>query len=183
MADIQGCGLYARSDRHGRISSDGRASSRMLSRSPEKRNILFRFGSKFMRAHDRSYDIHTQDTWRVYTMMRIGHIEVFVKDALASLPFYRDVLGMEVVAVQREQFVWLESGGVEVLLRPGTPGDRGDHYNQTASAFVLYTDDLAATVETLRSRGLVFRGTDGSPDCLTFTGPDGEWFQLVENGA
>lgn len=116
-------------------------------------------------------------------MISIGHIEVFVKDPLASLPFYRDVLGMEVVAVQEERYVWLESGGVEVLLRPGTPGGRGEHYEQTTSAFVFYTDDLAAAVETLRSRGLEFRGTDGSPDCLTFTGPDGEWFQLVENGA
>ncbi len=30
------------------------------------------------------------------------------------------------------------------------------------------------------SKGLEFRGTDGSDECLTFTDPDGNWFQLTD---
>jgi hypothetical protein len=43
---------------------------------------------------------------------------------------------------------------------------------------VFYTDDVDKTAAELRARGLVFRGEDG-PGCLTFTDPDGHWFQLV----
>ena len=53
--------------------------------------------------------------------MKFGHLELFVNDPLASLPFYRDVLGFEVVTVQAKSFVWLKLGEQEILLRPGRP--------------------------------------------------------------
>jgi catechol 2,3-dioxygenase-like lactoylglutathione lyase family enzyme len=43
--------------------------------------------------------------------MKIGHIELFVKDPLASKEFYESVLGFEVIAVQGSDFVWVRSAG------------------------------------------------------------------------
>ena len=40
--------------------------------------------------------------------------------------------------------------------------------------------DLEKSRNELISRGLIFRGTDGSDECLTFTDPDGNWFQLTD---
>src|SRR2546428_8088157 len=109
--------------------------------------------------------------------MHLGHIELFVRDPLASREFYEKVLGFEVVAVQGRH-VWLKLGAVEVLLRPGSAAKAPD-YGSAAAGFVLYTHDLATTASRLRERGLVFDGTDGSDKCLTFCDPDGHWFQLV----
>jgi hypothetical protein len=43
----------------------------------------------------------------------------------------------------------------------------------------MYTNDLEETVDAFKKKGLEFKGTDGSEKCLTFTDPDGHWFQLV----
>ena len=52
-------------------------------------------------------------------------------------------------------------------------------YKQAGIAFVLYTDDLPATLVELKQRGLVPSGNDGSAKCPTFADPDGHWFQVV----
>lgn len=111
--------------------------------------------------------------------MRLGHIELFVKEPLKSLEFYRDTLGFDVVAIQQERFIWLSKGPVEILLRPGRGGAEAERYSDSTAGIVFYTDDLSATADDLRSRGLQFNGTDGSDSCLTFMDPDGHWFQLV----
>jgi catechol 2,3-dioxygenase-like lactoylglutathione lyase family enzyme len=113
--------------------------------------------------------------------MKLGHIELFVADPLRSRDFYRDVLGFTVIAEQQHgRFIWVALGDREILLRPGR-GARPvtANYVEAASAIVIYTDDIAATAEQLRQRGLSFAGTDGSEGCPTFTDPDGHWFQLV----
>lgn len=113
--------------------------------------------------------------------MKVGHIELFVRDPMASKRFYEEVLGFTVDQVQGEMFVWLESGNATFLLRPGpaTPGDGSVYSEEAAAGIVLYTDDLDAARRRLEDRGLAFRGTDGSDACLTFQDPDGHWFQLV----
>jgi catechol 2,3-dioxygenase-like lactoylglutathione lyase family enzyme len=111
--------------------------------------------------------------------MKLGHIELFVRDPLKSRDFYEKVLGFELVAVQQERFVWLNLGTCEILLRPGNPQSVPD-YISSASGLVLYTDDLEKTVETLTGRGLVFGAHEGAGNCYTFADPDGHWFQLVD---
>jgi catechol 2,3-dioxygenase-like lactoylglutathione lyase family enzyme len=111
--------------------------------------------------------------------MHVGHTEIFVSDPLTSKEFYVDVLGFTLMAVQGEQFVWLTSGGMQFLLRPQRRAAGVGSYQQAASALALYTDDLDATVAELEAKGVVMKGTDGSGRCLTFTDPDGNWFQLV----
>ncbi len=111
-------------------------------------------------------------------MLHLGHIELFVRDPAQALTFYRDVLGFELTVVQADRFVWLRSGMIELLLRPAGNTMRAARFEDADHALVLYTDDLEATAAALRQRGLDFKGTDGA-DCLTFTDPDGHWFQLV----
>jgi hypothetical protein len=42
--------------------------------------------------------------------MKIGQIELFLKDTLASRDYYESVLGLEVIAVQGPDQVWVRSG-------------------------------------------------------------------------
>jgi len=111
--------------------------------------------------------------------MRIGHIELFVRDPIKSKAFYSNVLGFTVVDVQGEEFVWLQNGTTEILLRPGVPPSPVAEYAEAPAGIVLYTDNLPETKRQLEAKGLEFRGTDGSAKCQTFTDPDGHWFQLV----
>ena len=103
---------------------------------------------------------------RMTVGMMIGHLELFVRDPLASRDFYQRVLGFEVVAVQGSN-VWLKLGAMEVLLRPGRSGSGERRYQDSSAAIVLYTDDLPTGMEQLSSRGLQFSGNDGSPKCVT----------------
>lgn len=111
--------------------------------------------------------------------MQLGHIELFVRDPLAAKEFYVGILGFELVDEQQGTFIWVASGGLSILLRPGAQREAVGAYGEAESGLVLYTDDLERTAALLRARGLAFRGTDGSPRCLTFTDPDCHWFQLV----
>ncbi len=112
--------------------------------------------------------------------MKIGHIELFVKDVGRARHFYEVVLGCQLVAVQAEQFIWLKLGNTELLLRPGKPGPHPAAYETAPAGIVLYTSHLEETAARLAERGVVFSETvDG---CLAFCDPDGHWFQLVDPG-
>ncbi|MHA2249318.1 MAG: VOC family protein [Candidatus Kariarchaeaceae archaeon] len=111
--------------------------------------------------------------------MKFGHIEIFVQDVARSHAFYRDILEFDDVAVQEDgALVWLMKSDIEILIRRGKP-KRSELYQHTNIGIVQYTDDLKSEQKLLEKRGLIFRGTDGSDKCLTFTDPDGHWFQLV----
>src|SRR5271166_662410 len=111
--------------------------------------------------------------------MKLGHIELFVKDPLKSKEFYTTVLGFGLVDVQADKYVWIDTGSISILLRPGTGDDTKSTYADTTVGLVLYVEDLDRVAQELTARGLEFHGNDGSPRCLTFTDPDGHWFQLV----
>lgn len=110
--------------------------------------------------------------------MKIGHFELFVKDASASKEFYESVLGFEVVAVQSPDQIWVRCGEMEILLRKGMPAN-SSKYETTNNGIVLYTDDLKSASTSLAERGLKFKEVVDTEKCLTFTDPDGHWFQLV----
>ena len=111
--------------------------------------------------------------------MNLGHIEIFVKDPLKSKEFYKDVLGFTIEDIQKNKYVWLKKGHIEILLRPSKNSLLIKNYQSTNIGLVLYTDDLKSAVKELTSKGVKFEGTDLSEKCLTFTDPDGNWFQLV----
>lgn len=112
-------------------------------------------------------------------MLKFGHTEILVNDPVKSKEFYEEILCFELVEVQNEKFIWLKSGENLFLLRPGKNDLQVNEYRNSNTGLVLYTDDLNKTKKDLIIRGLEFRGTDGSDECLTFTDPDGNWFQLV----
>lgn len=109
--------------------------------------------------------------------MRIGHVELPVQDLLASLAFYEGVLGFRLEANQGDRFLWLTSGDVVILLRPGPPRPAGGE--DDSPNVVLYTEDLDAAHARLVAAGVstTLRGT-----CHYFQDPDGHWFQLVNPG-
>lgn len=112
-------------------------------------------------------------------MIRFGHTEIFVKEPLISKDFYEKILGFDLVEIQSDKFVWMKLGEILFLLRPGKNDLQVNEYKNSNSGFVLYTDDIEEARNELTTRGLAFKGTDGSDNCLTFTDPDGNWFQLV----
>ena len=111
--------------------------------------------------------------------MKFGHIEIFVKEPLKSIEFYERILGMIVTEVQDSKFVWLKLDDNIFLLRPGQNNLKTNEYKSSNTGFVFYTNDVENTRQEMISNGLTFKGTDGSDNCLTFTDPDGNWFQLV----
>ena len=111
--------------------------------------------------------------------LKPGHIELFVKDTLASKKFYPDILEFEEIETQHGNLVWMRNGNLELLLRPSKGQSKSKDYQSSNVGFVFYTNDLNRSVKELQAKGLKFIGTDGSEKCLTFNDPDGNWFQLV----
>ncbi len=111
--------------------------------------------------------------------MKLGHLEMFVEDSRRALEFYTTVLGFTLEETQGEQFVWLTNNGLTLLLRPGRPRESAAHYRDASIALVLYTENLEASRQALERKGVVIEGSDGSPGCLTFRDPFGNWLQLV----
>ncbi len=109
--------------------------------------------------------------------MQLGHIEIPVTDPLRSLSFYRDVLGFHLEVNQGDQVIWMKSGDVEVMLRPGFESAPAD--DLAAVNLVLYSDDVASDANRLREAGVSF--TERA-NCLHFRDPDGHWLQLVDPG-
>lgn len=112
--------------------------------------------------------------------LKPGHLELFVRNPMQARDFYTNALGFKVQEIQLEEYVWLQLDGLMILLRPGTPPPAPQTYQRSASGIVLYTDNLENSRSELQERGVEFKGTDGSDRCLTFTDPDGNWFQLVD---
>jgi catechol 2,3-dioxygenase-like lactoylglutathione lyase family enzyme len=111
--------------------------------------------------------------------LQLGHLEYFVSDPLISKDFYLNILGFNLIEIQNGKFVWMNKDNITILLRPGKPEIAPENYQSANTALVLYTDDLEKCAEEMKSKGLEFKGTDGSSRCLTFTDLDGNWFQLV----
>lgn len=112
--------------------------------------------------------------------MKIGHLEIFVKDPNVSKDFYEKILGFTVTDIQHDKFVWMHLEDMQILLRPGKNYLHADEYKNSNIGIVLYTKDLSEKKSELEKRGLVFSGFDGSESCLTFKDPDENWFQLVD---
>lgn len=109
---------------------------------------------------------------------RVGHIEIFVKDAAASRDWYVANLGAKPVSDQGE-FQWVAVDGTELLLRPGG-GSHAEGYRDTSVALVLYVKDADQFRSHLEGNGV--QVTHGDNDgCLTFQDPDGHWIQAVQN--
>jgi catechol 2,3-dioxygenase-like lactoylglutathione lyase family enzyme len=83
--------------------------------------------------------------------LAVHHVSINVADVEAALRFYTDVLGLGLRA-DRPDFgfggAWLDAGGQQLhLIEAPPPAGLGQH-------FALLVDDLDATVDELRGRGV-----------------------------
>ena len=86
-------------------------------------------------------------------LSKLGYIMLGVKSVAASLPFYRDTLGLA-VRFAVEDLVFLDGGGVTIVLRGradlGPPGD------VMRTEFVFEVEDIDAAHRSLKGRGVSF---------------------------
>lgn len=109
--------------------------------------------------------------------IHLGHVELPVSDSLRSMAFYVDTLGFKLEVNQADRFIWVTSGDVVLLLRPGFAGVPDD--DLAGVNLVLYTSALDAARAALEARGVAF---ESRANCLHFRDPDGHWLQLVDPG-
>ena len=100
--------------------------------------------------------------------MRFGHLELGVRDPVASREFWVRRLGFVAVADQGPDFQWIERGGLEILLRRGEPSP--------AMSIVFYVDDPDAEAQRLSAAGAEFAR---QANCWHVRDPDGHLVQIV----
>ncbi len=112
--------------------------------------------------------------------MKLGHIELFVRDAAIARAFYREVLGARVLDVGDDGHAWVRLGEQDMLLRPDRRAPRPLAGAVPGLALVLYTEAYDASVEALRRHGVVLKPVEGYDRRLAFADPDGHWFHIAD---
>ena len=112
----------------------------------------------------------------------LSAVSVWSADLKNLLPFYRDVLGLEVV-IESPRFVVLgEAGGPSVGL--GTHSDvRGRNADPARHMIGLTTDDLAGDRKRLKAAGVEFVEAPTDYDTVsiaTLKDPEGNLIQLIQ---
>lgn len=112
----------------------------------------------------------------------LSAVSVWSADLKNLLPFYRDVLGLEVV-IESPRFVVLgEAGGPSVGL--GTHSEvRGRNADPARHMIGLTTDDLAADWKRLKAAGVEFVEAPTDYDTVsiaTLKDPEGNLIQLIQ---
>jgi len=89
-------------------------------------------------------------------------VRYIVSDIAPSVAFYRDMLSFEVDMEVPHQFAALSRDGLTLFLNvpgQGSAGKAGGNPEPGGwNRFSLETDDLDATIESLRDKGASFRG-------------------------
>jgi catechol 2,3-dioxygenase-like lactoylglutathione lyase family enzyme len=84
---------------------------------------------------------------------KLSMVILFARDPIASLAFYRDLLGMKVTE-QSPEWVELDGGGVSIALHshPNVPAKRDG-----ANPWIVFgVDDVRGTYEALLAKGAKF---------------------------
>lgn len=124
----------------------------------------------------------------MFTIKRLNHAVLYVRDAQRALAFYRDVLGFSVVAAMGDQAVFLRANGsdnhhdlglfgVGPQALPPTRGERVGLYHLAWEVESL--PDLARARAALQAAGaLVGESDHGSSLSLYARDPDGNEFEV-----
>lgn len=88
-----------------------------------------------------------------FGLSQIGQISVRAKDLTASVAFYRDQLGIPFLFEAPPQMAFFQCGEARLLV--GVPEPEFDH---PSSILYFRVDDIAAAYETLKERGVEFKG-------------------------
>jgi catechol 2,3-dioxygenase-like lactoylglutathione lyase family enzyme len=121
---------------------------------------------------------------------RLDHVVIAVSDWERSNAFYRDVLGVEVVALDRGRYAYRLPGGQQLNVHgPGaTPYPRAAEPVQPGNSDLCFTWDGSpeAAVEHLRAHGVEIdlgpvarHGARGVGTSVYFRDPDGSLLELI----
>ena len=124
----------------------------------------------------------------MFTIKRLNHLVLYVRDAQRSLAFYRDVLGFQVVEMPSPQAVFLRANGSDNhhdlgLFGRGpqaAPPSRGERVGLYHAAWEVATiEDLARAREDLMAAGALRGESDhGNSLSLYSEDPDGNEFEV-----
>jgi catechol 2,3-dioxygenase-like lactoylglutathione lyase family enzyme len=89
---------------------------------------------------------------------RLTNVMIRVADMERSLGFWRERLGLPVVA-RFESFAFLDAGGVRIGLKAVAPPKEPDGGLSALTEIVLEVPDVFAAHEELSARGVVFRAS------------------------
>ncbi len=89
---------------------------------------------------------------------RLQHIHIFASDIEATLRFWQDMFGAQVlfdmeIAGARNVMIAIGSGKINIYDQPPREGKGGAYHH-----LGIQTDDLAALVEHMKSKGFQFQG-------------------------
>jgi catechol-2,3-dioxygenase len=124
----------------------------------------------------------------MFTIKRLNHMVLYVRDAQRAAAFYRDVLGFQVTSAPREQAVFMRANGsdnhhdlglfgIGADAPPPTHGERVGLYHGAWELSSLR--DLAEAREALRCAGALVGETDhGVSLSLYAKDPDGNEFEV-----
>jgi CreA protein len=111
----------------------------------------------------------------------IDHVYVWVADLDAAVTFYGEVLGLELVRREGQEWAEFEAGPIRLALHGTEAPETGGSGGATA---VFRVDDLDAARWQLVERGAAFDEHEGEVPGLarfaTFRDPDGNALQLIE---
>ena len=124
----------------------------------------------------------------MFTVTRLNHLVLYVRDAQRALGFYRDVLGFRIVEAPSEQAVFLRANGSDNhhdlgLFGVGAdaaPLGRGPRIGMYHAAWEVETiDDLARAREALAEVGALRGESDhGNTLSLYAADPDGNELEV-----
>ena len=124
----------------------------------------------------------------MFTIKRLNHLVLYVRDAQRARKFYQDVLGFEVVETMGDQAVFLRANGsdnhhdlglfgVGAQAAPPTRGERVGLYH--AAWEVATIEDLARARDALLAAGALSGESDhGNSLSLYAQDPDGNEFEV-----
>jgi catechol 2,3-dioxygenase-like lactoylglutathione lyase family enzyme len=113
-----------------------------------------------------------------------NHLALHVKDMQASVPFFRDVLGLKSIPVPENLKAiraWFDIGnGQQIHLLAGRTDDI--HHDKNGSHFALFVADMNKSEAFLKQRNITYHKQtrfDGVVQ-IYFADPDGYLFELNE---
>ncbi len=124
----------------------------------------------------------------MFTVKRLNHLILYVRDAQRALGFYRDVLGFQIVEAPSDQAVFLRANGSDnhhdlglFAIDPDAPGpSKGDRVGLYHAAWeVPSIGDLIQVREALTAAGALVGDNDhGTSLSLYAVDPDGNEFEV-----
>jgi methylmalonyl-CoA/ethylmalonyl-CoA epimerase len=83
---------------------------------------------------------------------KIGQIAINAKDLPRAVQFYRDTLGMRFLFEAPPSLAFFDCGGIRLMLSPPETAE----FDHPGSVLYYKVNDIQATYETLRGRGVSF---------------------------